>query len=43
MDFFLYINLYGYSMQKEFHVNRLHTFREKCDDILQIFKVAQLS
>ena len=32
LKFFLYINPYGYSLQTKFHVPRLHTFREKCDD-----------
>ena len=32
----LYINPYGYSLQKKFHVIRSHSFRENCDDILQI-------
>ena len=41
LKFFLYINPYGYSLQTKFHVPRSHTFREKCDDILQEFKVAQ--
>ena len=35
LKFFLYINPYGYSLQTKFHVPRLYTFREKCDDILQ--------
>ena len=43
LNFFLYINPYGYSLQTKFHVLRLHTFREKCDANLQKFKVAQLS
>ena len=43
LKFFLYINPYGYSLQTKFHVPRSHTFREKCDDNLQKFKVAQLS
>ena len=43
LKFFLYINPYGYSLQIKFHINRSHSFREKCDDILQKFKVAQLS
>ena len=42
LKFFLYINPYGYSLQTKFHVSRSHTFREKCDDNLQKFKVAQL-
>ena len=41
LKFFLYINPYGYSLQTKFHVPRSHTFREKCDDNLQKFKVAQ--
>ena len=40
LKFFLYINPYGYSMQTKFHVPRSHSFREKCDDNLQKFKVA---
>ena len=40
LKFFLYINTYGYSMQTKFHVPRSHSFREKCDDNLQKFKVA---
>ena len=43
LKFFLYINPYGYSLQTKFHVPRSHTFREKCDDNLAKFKVAQLS
>ena len=43
LKFFLYINPYGYSLQTKFHVPRSHTFREKCDDNLQKFKVVQLS
>ena len=43
LKFFLYINPYGYSLQTKFHVPRSLTFREKCDDNLQKFKVAQLS
>ena len=43
LKFFLYINPYGYSLQTKFHVPRSHTFREKCDDNLQKFKVAPLS
>ena len=43
LKFFLYINPYGYSLQTKFHVSRSHTFREKCDNNLQKFKVAQLS
>ena len=39
LKFFLYINPYGYSMQTKFHVPRSHSFREKCDEILQKFKV----
>ena len=42
LKYFLYINPYEYSMQTKFHVPRSHSFREKCDDILQKFKVAQL-
>ena len=40
LKFFLYINPYGYSMQTKFHVPRSHSFREKCDDNLQKFKVS---
>ena len=40
LKFFLYINPYEYSMQTKFHVPRSHSFREKCDDNLQKFKVA---
>ena len=36
LKFFLYINPYGYSVQTKFHVPRSHSFREKCDDNLQI-------
>ena len=36
LKFFLYINPYGYSMQTKFHVPRLHSFREKCDDNLKL-------
>ena len=36
LKFILYINPYGYSLQKKYHVLQLHNFREKCDDILQI-------
>ena len=36
LKFVLYINPYGYSSQIEFHVPRLHTLREKCDDILKL-------
>ena len=43
LKFFLYINPYGYSLQTKFHVPLSHNFREKCDDNLQKFKVAQLS
>ena len=43
LKFFLYINPYGYSLQIKFHVPRSHSFREKCDNNLQKFKVAQLS
>ena len=43
LKFILYINPYGYSLQKKFHVPRSHSFREKFDDILQKFKVVQLS
>ena len=43
LKFFLYINPYGYSLQIKFHVSRSHSFREKCDNNLQKFKVAQLS
>ena len=43
LKLFLYINPYGYPWQTKFHVPRSHTFREKCDDNLQKFKVAQLS
>ena len=43
LKFFLYINPYGYSLQTKFHVPWSHTFREKCDDNLQKFKVVQLS
>ena len=43
LKFFLYINPYGYSLQTKFHVPRSHNFREKCDDNLEKFKVAQLS
>ena len=43
LKFFLYINPYGYSLQTKYHVPRSHTFREKYDDILQKFKVVQLS
>ena len=43
LKFFLYINPYGYSLQTKFHVPRSLNFREKCDDNLQKFKVAQLS
>ena len=39
LKFFLYINPYGYSLQTKFHVPRSHTFREKCDDILQNSKL----
>ena len=39
LKFFLYINPYGYSMKTKFHVPRSHSFREKCDDNLQKFKV----
>ena len=42
LEIFLYINPYEYSMQTKFHVPRSHSFREKCDDNLQKFKVAQL-
>ena len=30
-------------MQTKFHVPRSHSFREKCDDNLQKFKVAQFA
>ena len=36
LKFFLYINPYGYSLQKKFRVPRSHTFRKKCDDILKL-------
>ena len=36
LNFFLYINPHGYSMQTKFHFLRLHSFREKCDDIMKI-------
>ena len=32
--FFLYINPYGYSLQKKFYVPQSNSFREKLDDIL---------
>ena len=35
-----HINPYGYSMQIKFYVPRSHSFREKCDDTMQKFKVA---
>ena len=35
LEFFLYINSIKYSLQTKFHVPRSHSFREKCDDILQ--------
>ena len=37
------VNQYQYSKQKKFHVHQSHSFREKCNDNLQIFKVVQLS
>ena len=40
LKFFLYINPYVYSLQTKFHVPRSQTFREKCNDNLQKFKVA---
>ena len=36
LNFFSYINPYGYSMQTKFHVPRSHSFREKCDDNLKL-------
>ena len=36
LKFFLYINLYGYSMQTKFHVPLSHSFREKCNDNLKL-------
>ena len=35
LKFILYINPYLYCLQKKFHVPRSHSFREKCNDILQ--------
>ena len=43
LKFFLYINRYGYSIQTKFHVPRSRSFREKCNDNLQKFKVAHSS
>ena len=36
LEIFFYINPYGYSLQTKFHVSRLHTFWEKCDDNLKL-------
>ena len=36
LKFILYINTYGYSLQKKFHVPRSHSFWENCDDNLQL-------
>ena len=36
LKFVLHINPYGYSLQKKFHVPRLLSFCENCDDNLQI-------
>ena len=36
LKFILYINPYGYSLQKKFHVPRSHSFWENCDDNLQL-------
>ena len=36
LKFILYINTYGYSLQKKYHVFRAHKFREKCNDNLQL-------
>ena len=35
LKFILYINPYGYSFQKKFHVPQKRSLWEKCDDILQ--------
>ena len=40
LKFFLCIQPYGYSMQTKFHVPRSHSYREKCGDNLEKFKVA---
>ena len=36
LKFILYINPYGYSLRKKFHVPRSHSFQENCDDNLQL-------
>ena len=36
LKYILYINPYGYSLQKKIHVPRSHSFRENCDDILKL-------
>ena len=36
LKFFLYINLYGYSMHTKFHATRSHSYREKWVDNLKL-------
>ena len=36
LKFILYINPYGYSLQKKFHVPQSHSIRENYDNILQL-------
>ena len=36
LNFILYINAYGYSLQKNVHFPLSHSFQENCDDIMKL-------